>query len=605
MLDGDCPTWYQRMTDKAKRFEADGYECLIAAEFGNKNSAKLGKVNSSMAGLLNGSTGLTAALPGERRDRLCDVAGVLAPDVMAWLLTESSEVNGVQMAFNELLNDPKRPNKVGGFDPELYKRQLAVIRSCAVKHQNFEATVITSIANNVFSKKGWETVSVGTIKGILNEFKPQLAGGRRGKKVYESEYAMQIKRKAPAYPLFYWTLDGWTVELAYRIPGPNGGSEIGRFVVVVVLDPFNKYPAGFAIGDRETPELIRQAQRNAMIHIKDLLGDHYRPWQLQSDNYQIKNLTEFYQAMTKLFIPAKVGNSKGKVIEPYFGYLNDHYCRGFDNWTGHNVDASKKNQVNSEFSDKIKGTFPDKKGVINQITAIINYERKQKRDEFLAKWAELPAEEKVVMGEVEWMEVFGEPIGKTNVITGQGLQKQIDGQVYVWDSFDPEFRNNRHKDWQVICDRYDYSRALAKSLDGKKKFVLHEKRVLPMDARSHSAEDWQYLKQVKQYNAARRSEILEMYADDAALMKETLTGLTYDDQDFRELQLKMMWTNGGQQKEGIQDAKGLKNGSMAQVGNGSMAGLLNGSKPDADSEWEERQMAFLRSQTNISEYADL
>jgi hypothetical protein len=35
--------------------------------------------------------------------------------------------------------------------------------------------------------------------------------------------------------------------------------------MVVVLDAMNNYPVGYAIGDRENAELIRQANRNAML----------------------------------------------------------------------------------------------------------------------------------------------------------------------------------------------------------------------------------------------------------------------------------------------------------------------------------------------------
>ena len=150
--------------------------------------------------------------------------------------------------------------------------------------------------------------------------------------MYNSNIAMQSKRKEPQFPLQYFTLDGWTVELLYQ-------DETGfnnRLVVVVVLDACGKYPVGYAIGNNENTELIRQANRSAAVHIQELFGASFRPRQLQSDRYGLKALTPFYKAMAELYIPAAVGNAKAKVIEPYFKYLNKKYCQAFPNWSGFN-----------------------------------------------------------------------------------------------------------------------------------------------------------------------------------------------------------------------------------------------------------------------------
>ena len=127
------------------------------------------------------------------------------------------------------------------------------------------------------------------------------------------------------------------MELLYQ----EGNTYNNRLVVVIVLDAMNNYPVGYAIGDRENTDLIRQANRNASLHINDLFGSYYQPRQLQSDNYGIKNLTPFYQAMAHLHTPAAVGNAKSKVIEPYFKYLNKTYCQRFPNWSGFNITSKK------------------------------------------------------------------------------------------------------------------------------------------------------------------------------------------------------------------------------------------------------------------------
>ena len=59
-----------------------------------------------------------------------------------------------------------------------------------------------------------------------------------------------------------------------------------RKTIVVVLDACGKYPIGYAVGDHESPALIREALRNAIRHARELFGARYKPLQLQSDNYQ-------------------------------------------------------------------------------------------------------------------------------------------------------------------------------------------------------------------------------------------------------------------------------------------------------------------------------
>ena len=574
VLPGDFPTSYQRLADKAREFKRDGYDCLISHMLGNKSSAKLGKVIQLPAGT--------------------------TPDI-ALIAGNNMEV----LAQNVAITCLNTANNKGAFAQERYEAQMAVIRDCSVKHNNFDAVTIQQYANFIFERNGWEQVSVATIRKFLSENKHLLTPGRKGKRAYENKFAMQVKRKAPEYPLYYWTEDSWTVELSYRIPGPKGGNKFGRLVVCVVLDPFNKYPVGYAVGDIENTDLIRAANRNAIIHMQELLGDYYRPWQLQSDNFQIKNLTEFYQAVTKLHTPAQVGNAKAKVIEPYFMYLNKTYCQKMANWTGFNLDANRDNQVNSEMTDQIKNTFPDKAGVCAQIDSIFKYERKIKREAFLQAWEACPATDKVVLGKKDWIQVFGELLGDRTVkVTGQGLMKTINGNSYVWDSFEPEFRANAHIDWQIFADRYDMTAALAVSPDGKKKFLLHEKRVLPMDAKSMTQADWDYLSATNEFNKANRAAITAMYGDDATqverIMKETPLQLDAPD----ELALKVMWTVNGQQKNGIQAAKGLVEKQPATIP--AVAKCYSEAvAPAPVDNWEEMQAAFRKDRVDVGIYANM
>jgi|ERR1035437_449973 dihydroneopterin aldolase len=482
-----------------------------------------------------------------------------------------------------------------GFDAELQQKQIALIRAAASKHQNFDNMQITRAVNQVFQLQDWPTVSYGTVYNIIKENSHITLPGRRGKREYNNTIGMQVMRTPPKFPLQYLTLDGWTVELLYQ----ENGTFNNRLVVVIVLDAFNKYPVGYAIGDRENTELIRQANRNASYHIKELFGGHYQPRQLQSDRYGLKNLTPFYQSMAHLHTPAAVGNAKSKIIEPYFKSLNKNYCQPLFNWSGFNITANRNNQPNTEYLDKIKHSFPDKNAVIQQIERFMQQERKIKLQEYLAQWELMPEEEKVSLNKEDMLMVFGRSTGFTNSITGQGLMPTIEGQKIVYDSFDPKFRALQYSKFHVVYDPEDLSCILAICEDTKQKFVLDQKRALPMDVHSMAPEDYKYLKSVRDFNKDRREEIMQVYANDAAVVEEVMATTPLSLNDWDEASLKLMFTTNGQQKETLQDAKGLKKVQQHEQK------LIEKEQRQEDNNWNALQQEYLREKlTDINKYLD-
>ena len=559
VLPGDFPGSSQRLKAKAGIYKQQGYESLIDPLYGNKNASKLGRLDLNSPinqGILPINGGINEAFLPEK--------------------------TGIE---------PKSSEKRGGYCPDLDDKQMAVIRALCAKPQNFDAGQVAELVNLCFSANGWKTLSRARLHQIITENMHVLMAGRQGKRAYMSKAAMQNKRKAPDYPLYYWTLDGWTVEMMYQERGPKG-MEYKRLVMVVVLDPFNKYPVGYAIGERENVELIRLACRNAVLHMNELFGAPRRPLQLQSDNYQIKNLTPFYQVMAALyFTPAEVGNSKAKVIEPYFKHLNKKRAQKTRFWTGFNVDAKKTNQVNKEYLDQIKTQAPDRAGLVKQIDRMVEMERAGKLEGFMAGFAGMPEAENgmTLMGGADYLQVFGVALGKTNKITGQGIIKQINGQEYTFDSFDKGFRANMHLDWQLIGDPENLTRVLAVSPDAKMRYVLEQKRILPMDLHSTTQEDVDYRMRVKQFNKENMADITALYASDARIAAEVMDNTPFSLNNADEMDLKLMLTVGGQQKDRIQDAKRLGTGKKP---------LVNVEDQVFDLKVEERMNAL----TNIDKY---
>lgn len=394
--------------------------------------------------------------------------------------------------------------------------QMALIDELLAKHTNLEYTVIADIYNSVAEYRYWKTITPQTVANRKTESNLVTYAGRNGSKALSNNVLMQNKRIAPTTPMVYWTLDGWDAELLYQKSGiDKKGKPIttyhNRLTAVIVLDPFNKYIVGYAIGIRETPALIKEAMRNALQHTKDLFGAYYRPYQLQSDNYGGKTLKALYEACSMNYTPAKIGNAKSKVIEPFFNYFNKKYCKMFDNWSGHNVNSGSKSQPNDEYLNKIRHQFPDEMQCRKQLIMSIEKDRESKQSAFVENWKLTPHEFKGAMDQQMYLKYLGETTGFTNRLEGNGFIPTINGQKMWYDSFDINFRKLAHLDWVVQYDPQDLSNVLvtnAKSRNGKLvevvgtyEFLLGQKHNQHMGLSERTEDDVKHLTEVKNFNS--------------------------------------------------------------------------------------------------------
>jgi hypothetical protein len=312
---------------------------------------------------------------------------------------------------------------------------------------------------------------------------------------------------------------------------------------------------------------------------------------VQSDHYGIKQQTPFYQAMGHLFTPAAVGNAKSKVVEPYFKDLNKKYCKFMTNWSGFNLTARKENQPNSEYLDKIKKNFPDKMGVISQLEYIIEQERKSKIEEYRKQWDAAPDDLRpVILDQQQYITVFGKQTGYLNTITGQGLCPTIEGHKLVYDSFDPAIRTLAHLKWRVTYIENDLNHIVATSECGKHSFLLEQTRRVGMGFMNSSAEDYEYRTQISSFNKERKNEIVETYKQDAQLVEQVISNTPLNLDDHREAMIKLMFTNHGQQKERLQDAKKL--GKRKEL------------EQQVDNNWQQTQEQYLDSKMDFNQFLD-
>jgi hypothetical protein len=422
--------------------------------------------------------------------------------------------------------------------------QEAALRRVMALGRNFDDVQVMNIYNLAAHAAGWKKIARGTVASKRSQWQMYADAGARGKINHDNVHAMQVKRRAPQAPLLYWTVDGWDVELLYQKSELNhNGRRIttyhNRLTAVVVLDPCGKYPVGYAIGTHETPALIRMALRNAVKHTASLFGELHYVNQLQTDRYGNGTLTPFYEAVSQVYTPARAKNAKAKVIEPYFKHLNKNHCQIRQNWSGFGVTAKKENQPNGEYLNKIRQSFPDHQGCIDQIVEMIEAERKCKADAYVKAYANLSDQHKFILSQDEFLYRLGETSGDTNKLYGHGVPLQLNKQKFVYDTFDPEFRKHRNENWILRYDPADMGRVLAANADASLRFILEEKFEQPMALAERTPGDSEELQKVFNYNKELIQDILDTQAKDydaldglferVPLLQETLGKLLITD----------------------------------------------------------------------------
>ena len=410
----------------------------------------------------------------------------------------------------------------------------AVMHKLLSLHNNLNNVQVMEEYNKIASLMEWKPIdSPSTVENWRQKFDLTTMSGCKGTKELLNTRMKQVHRSAPTQALTYWTLDGWTVELLYQKKAPKKGKDgkkyftttyTNRKTAVIVLDACEKYPVGYAIGDHESPALIREALRNAVNHTKELFGQRYKPLQLQSDNYQKKVMVPFYQAMTKHYTPAALGNAKSKIIEPYFLHLNRDWCQKQANWSGFGLTADSSNQPNLEIINYNRHVVPDEATVIGQIEAMIATERAKKIDAYRAAWERTEEARKQPFGIEEYLMLMGETTGRTNHITGSGLFIEFMGERICFDSFDLSLRDHYNEDWIVRFDPDDMSQVLVSNAKRLKSgrvdkeigtlcYMMQRDIKVPMALADQKPEHFEYRARVDHFNNDIREKVKNKTTD--------------------------------------------------------------------------------------------
>ncbi|MDR2148882.1 MAG: hypothetical protein LBE91_20775 [Tannerella sp.] len=463
--------------------------------------------------------------------------------------------------------------------------------------RNLDNAQIEKLYNLMAAEMGWKTVTASTVAVWRDRLDLVTYAGRRGSTALSNVKSMQVKRRKPSFPLYYWTMDGWDVELLYQATSGGTTTYHNRPTVVVVLDACLKYPVGYAVGTHETPELIQQALRNAAQHTAELFGKMYRTQQLQSDRYSLKKLTPYYAGMADKVTPARAKNAKSKIVEPYFGSINKWYCQLLPNWSGFGITSDREKQPNVEFLNRYKSAFPDFAGVCRQVEMIMERERTSdgKQERLLQLWAQMPEEHKIELSYENYLLLFGETTGNRNRLEGNGLNITVRGMKRHYDCFDLTFREHASTDWEIRYDPADLSKVLAVNGDESRRYMLEEKYVQPMALRERGEGDSEQLQRVREYNRALEQKIIDYRAGNATILQNAALELP----EFRDTLEKLLITDSaGQHKDNrnrermLRQAEELKAKAEAEA------------KEEEKTDFRAERMNYIRGKVDLSQFVD-
>lgn len=378
--------------------------------------------------------------------------------------------------------------------------QSALLLMLLASPNNLNNSQVARLYNETAKVRGWEKLTASAVGKIAKSKSLLIDAGRKGRTDYRLQVQTAIKRTKPTRAMSYWVHDGWTVELYYQhtTTDKKGGTKTVydcRLVVVVILDASCSYPIGYAIGERECPQLIAQALRSAAHHTEELFGVKCHPREIQYDHYQIGALTPLYKAMSNKLSPARAKNARAKIIEPYFSRLNKTYCQLQPNWSGYGITGKKGKGTNREVASDLRHQIPTRAEVEGQIHTIMSQERALKHEEYMSLFdgdiTDIQLDRSIYLE--HWGETSGRYIGQSIY----GLTPTIFGEVQYYESFEQGFKEQRHQRWQVYYDPSDLSSVLAVSEDGRYKYLLERKHLQPMAVEDQRPEDLQHLERVR------------------------------------------------------------------------------------------------------------
>jgi len=395
-------------------------------------------------------------------------------------------------------------------------------------HQ-FDAAYIKEVYNAWASKNGYDPIARSTVQHYKKQYYFQIQVQREGESAWHNTFDKQIPRKRPSHPLYLINSDDNDLDLYYIKVKDGKTNYYHRYTLMVVMDAYNDYPLGYAIGEAQTLELVRAAYLDAIHHIHDLTGEWCYWHEIKADRWGAKTLKQWYEAQAHLTWQ-RAKRPRGKVIEQAFGTKWHRELKKHKNYAGHNITA--KETLNREAIDRAKKEFPYAEEAAEQIAGFIQQMRnlegksgKSRQEEWFEGFQNMPESEKKTLSTRNRLRLFGIPRMKrgtaeplTNKLDGRGIEISINNQKFHYDVPAKDYVQHAGASFQVIYDPYRMDEVLAVNDDGSVQMVLEEQTRVPMAVKDRQEGDG-----LAAYNRLKEQKWISQWVlDKAAARKERL-----------------------------------------------------------------------------------
>lgn len=382
-------------------------------------------------------------------------------------------------------------HKFGNNNRAIVKDEVSesVLLELIANPHKHDDTIILEKYNSWAKQNGLpEIKAAGTIANYRKKHEWSIKQQRDGNKDNYNTYGLIIKRQRPSAPLLLINSDDNDLDLFFiDTTRTDSGKYYHRFKLVVVIDAFNDYILGYAVGRTQTTELVQQAYLNAMYNIKRLTGSWYLPHQIQTDRWGLdkkltNGLAQFYKSLGT-FTPAAVHNARSKYIERSFGTSWHQQLKLYPNYAGHNITSKEK--LNTDAVELYKKNFP----TIEESPAIIDEfitrmrQHNGREEKWLTAFNESNKSQQRAISDEHMLLLFGtkHETGNQysgNTITNKGVVVTIDRVEYTYEVPEELYLKNVGKQVQVIYDKEDLNRVLI--TDGNTlRFVAYQAGIMP------------------------------------------------------------------------------------------------------------------------------
>jgi hypothetical protein len=330
-------------------------------------------------------------------------------------------------------------------------------------------TIVASTYNFWAKKAQKPTVTAGAVGYFRRKNEHLIDISREGFKKTYNKRTKEIERERTSAPLLFINADDNCLDLFFEVEtwtdGKKKVSKHYRPMLYVIIDTYNDYILGYAVGDTVTHELVYSAFRNALNHIAELTGEYYLPHQLQTDRWgldvKMKNeLGEFYKKLAH-FTPQAKHVPQGKYIERSFGTEWHQVLKVMptNNYAGKNITA--KERLSAEYIIEASKNYPNIKDMPAIVDGFINVMRKKANPKTKvsrqAEWLEAfhasaKSQEKRIDAGMKIQLTGVKRPGNPLTITSQGLRPVLEGKKISLDIPDEVIWQHNGKKVDIFYD---------------------------------------------------------------------------------------------------------------------------------------------------------